>query len=336
MTTAHTIHTYTLTNRLGNTVQVLDRGLILKSVLIGLADGSMRECVLGFDHAEDYASPIYLASYPCLGAIVGRYANRIKNAEFELDGQQYFLQANNGPHCLHGGLEGFDKKQWQVEPLDNQTLKANYNSIDGEEGFPGNLQCQALIRWTDDNSLELSITCRTDKPTPVNITWHPYFNLDESKSSIGLHQLQLSSDRYLVQEQDLVPTGTIASTIGTPLEFSHLTPLQKAIEIGGIDTSFVIQSEDDEAVHLAARLISSDQKIELLIYSTAPIVHLYTAGSLPVLDIANGRKSGPFHGVCLECQDYTDAVHHPQFPNTILRPDEVYERVIIHRFVAST
>ena len=326
------IQTYTLTNIHGNTVRILNRGLILQSVVIHLIDGTERECVLGLEHPDEYMSAHYLANYPCLGAVVGRYANRIRNAEFELDGQSYTLAANNGPHCLHGGLEGFDKKNWQVDLLDDQALIAQYRSPDGEEGFPGNLDCQATITWTNANELILTLSATTDKSTPINMTWHPYFNLDDSKSSIGDHQLQLFADRYLIQEEDLVPTGTIGATKGTPLDYSQLTPLQRAIDIEGVDTSFIIQ-QSEAVCSPAARLLSTDQKLELLISTTAPIVHIYTAGSLPTLQIAGGKQSGPYQGICLECQDYTDAVHHPQFPETILRPGQVYNRTIIHQFI---
>jgi len=329
----HEIQEFVLTNSSGSRLSVLNLGLILHSCLIKLPDGSERDTVLGLQGIQDYRKPEYLSDYPYFGAIIGRYANRISNAFFKMAGATYSLVANNGKHCLHGGYTGFDQRFWDIEWLEQgRSLIATYWSPHQEEGFPGNLTCKAKISWSDDHVLTLHLIAETDFPTPVNLTWHPYFNLSREKHDlVEKHQLQLFSDRYLIQHEDLAPTGDIGSVKRSPLDFTTPNVLKEGIELGGIDTSFIIDGHDG-TLKKAAILTAPDQMLALEASTDAPIIHLYTGENLPSYPI-RGRNSQPFAGVCLECQQYTDAVNHPHFPNTILHPGDQYQQTIQYAFL---
>jgi len=323
---------FVLINASGSSVSILNLGLILHSCIIQMKDGSERETILGLTDKEDYLLDEYLENYPYMGAIVGRYANRISNAAFPLEDKIYHLNHNNGLHCLHGGLVGFDRKFWDMKWLEEgRSIHATYLSADGEEGFPGNLTCNAIISWSDEHTLSLQLEAVTDAATPVNLTWHPYFNLDAVHSKIENHGLQLFCDKFLIQHPDLTPTGGIKSVLNTPLNFQSLNALDGAIEIGGIDSSFIVSDFDGTRKHVAT-LMSSDRSLSLEAWTNVPIVHLYTGGNMPEIQIQQ-KAFFPFQGVCLECQFYTDALNHPQFPSTVLQPGDTYRQTIQYTFV---
>lgn len=327
------VRAYKISNQKGMEAIILDRGLVLQSLTIRLPNGEKRETVLGLPAPEDYISDEYFKnSYPYLGAFIGRYANRISGAKFTLADESYQLEANNGQHCLHGGKIGFDKRRWEVTPShDGSSLEATYESPDGEEGFPGIFTCRVRICVTGDRELIMNIEGESDRATPVNLTWHPYFNLDEGVGSVEGHQLQVFAARYLPQDADLVPIGQVADVENTNLDYRHLRKLSKCISEGGMDSSFVINQWSEAAEAPAAMLISSDGKIEMAVSTDAPIVHVYTGQSLPELEVMGG-KAQAYSGICLECQQYTDGINKISFPDTVLYPGQVYRQTIIHTF----
>jgi len=327
------IKAYKLSNHKGLEATILDVGLILQSLTIQLPNGEIRETVLGLPAPEDYLSDAYLNnSYPYLGAFIGRYANRISDASFTISGRSFELYKNNGPHCLHGGKSGFDNKIWKIETADDgRSLVASYLSPDGEEGFPGNLTCQVTILVTDDWELIMSMEAQSDQPTPVNLTWHPYFNLDAQLGNIEHHKLQIHGDHYLPQAADLVPLGHTASVANTNRDFRQMTGLERCILEGGMDTSFVVNHRTEPVPIEAATLTSADGLLAMKVSTDAPIVHVYTAQSLPNLEVSKGNAQA-FSAICLECQQYTDGINQKSFPDTLLHPGKIYRQKIVHSF----
>src|SRR6185295_16779044 len=208
---------YTLTNSSGMEADILNYGGTITKLLAPDKDGKMGDVVLGFENFSGYMQK----NDPYMGALVGRYANRIGNAKFTLDGKTYKLAANNFGNSLHGGNVGFDKVIWNVEKIGDSSLKLTYQSKDGEECYPGNLNVQVIYTLDSGNSLKIDYTATTDKATPVNLTNHSYFNLSAGKDSTILdHVLQLNADRYTPVNDQLIPTGQIADVKGTPRDFT--------------------------------------------------------------------------------------------------------------------
>ena len=327
MTTA--INSITLKSPEGLEAMILDRGLILHSLSLPV-NGIRRETVLGLDDPADYCSPHYLEEYPYLGAIIGRYANRISQASFDLNGKSYHLFNNNGPHCLHGGQIGFDRKRWTINQVSDHQLIAEYVSEDGEEGFPGSLSIKVAF-MLQGLRLSMEVIASCDQDTPINLTYHPYFNLDLHKKTIENHQLVLNANRFLEQSDDLCPTGQILSVKSSPdRDFSTQQSLKQCVDSGGVDTSFVIDKPKEE-LGTAGKLIDTNNELEMEVLTTSPIVHVYAGQSLTPLQAERGKIT-KFSGFCLECQEYTDAVNHSNFPSTILKKGETYRQTTIYKF----
>lgn len=223
------VHLYTLTNAHGLEMRVTDYGGIITSLRVPDREGELADVVLGFDSLEGY-----LASSPYFGALIGRYGNRIAGGRFILDGETYTLATNNGPNHLHGGLKGFDKVVWQVEPFERDEevgLVLSYTSPDGEEGYPGTLQARVSYTLTDDNEVVVDYHATTDKPTPVNLTQHSYFNLAGTDASDILgHVVMLDADHFTPVDSSLIPTGELRPVDGTPFDFRTPTPIGARID----------------------------------------------------------------------------------------------------------
>ena len=259
--------------------------------------GRLANVVLGFETPHEYAAnPRYL------GAIVGRYANRIANARFTLDGRTYRLAANSGAHNLHGGVTGFDKRVWRAAAGGGggaASLELRYLSPDQEEGFPGNLDVSVTYTLTDRNELIVDYFATTDKPTPVNLTQHSYFNL-AGEGDVTNHLLQIDSDAITAVDQDLIPTGVVEPVAGTPFDFRTLTPIG-ARRGGNYDHNFVLNG--------GVRVVEPKSGRSLDVHTTEPGMQLYTGYS---------------RGLCLETQHFPDSPNQPSFPSTILRPGTEY------------
>jgi aldose 1-epimerase len=328
----------TLTNGLGVELRALTYGGTIVSLSVPDRDGRPADVVLGHDSLEDYASD---TSY--FGAIVGRFANRIADARFTVDGKTHRLTANDGPNHLHGGRAGFDRVIWRVVPFSDDHsigLTLSYTSPDGEEGYPGNLEAQARYSLTDQNELVVDFLAATDQATPVNLTQHSYFNLTGGGGDILRHLLRINADRMTPVDENLIPTGELALVAGGPFDFRTPTPIGDKIGADhdqlhrgrGYDHNFVLNREGAGLAH-AAQMVELTSGRTLDVYTTEPGLQLYTGnfidGRVPG---KAGRVYGPRSGVCLETQHFPDSPNQPGFPSTLLRPGEEYRSRTVFAF----
>jgi aldose 1-epimerase len=291
--------------------------------------------VLGFDSLKPY-----LSKHPYLGATIGRVANRIAHAAFTLDGTTYQLPANDGPHTLHGGAVGFDRAVWQSQQIDSPdgpAVKFSHLSPDQDQGFPGNLSVQLVYTLTNDNQLKLDYTATTDQPTPINLTNHTYFNLaGPASGTIFDHMLTLFADHYTPVDTTLIPAGTIAPVRATPLDFTRPHRVGARIHDvpGGYDHNFVINraGATANALVLAARLHHQPTGRTMETLTTEPGIQLYTSNFFDGSTTGIGGAYLKHAALCLETQHFPDAVHHPSFPSTILRPGQTYRSTTIYKF----
>jgi aldose 1-epimerase len=276
--------------------------------------------VLGTDTLDQY-----LKGFGGSAAVIGRVANRISKARFSLDGVEYKLAANNGNNHLHGGKVGFARVLWTANtPTNTASVTLTYHSRDGEEGYPGNLTVKVTYTLTDNNEFRLDYEAVTDKPTPINLCNHAYFNLRGHGDVLG-HELWLATDRYTPADDELIPTGEIASVKGTPLDFTTPTLLGARIDQlkpkpGGYDHNFVLELAKPLA--LAARLRDPESGRVMEVRTTEPGMQLYSGNHL---------RHG---GVCFETQHYPDSVNQPTFPSVILRSGQTFRSTTIYAFSA--
>lgn len=326
------VYLYSLTNTTGLSTEIMTYGGIVKSLYVPDRSGESADIVLGYDRLEQYVK-----DNPLFGAIVGRYANRIGNAKFTIDGIEYTQAKNNGKNHIHGGIKGFDKVVWDAKEMKDKSvpaLKLTYLSNDGEEGYPGNLSCTVIYTLTNDNELKISYEAQTDKATVVNLTNHSYFNLAGHNSGDVLgHELMLNADSFTAADDDLIPTGEIKSVKGTPLDFTRLHTIGSRIAqvSPGYDHNYVLNKKDDE-LSLAAGVYEPTTGRVMEIYTTQPGVQLYTSN---FLDIENGKGNAAYkkhYALCLETQHFPDSPNKPQFPSVVLIPGEKYKQLTVHRF----
>lgn len=299
--------------------------------------GERADVVLGFDTLAEYESP----RNPHVGGIVGRCANRIAGARFELDGREYRLAANEGRNHLHGGPRGFDRRVWTPTKVDGSTFGARLRSPDGEEGYPGALDVLAAYtlgpRDASLHLLGLQLLARAGAPTVVSLTQHGYFNLAGGGTILD-HELEIPASRYVVVDDELVPTGEIASVEGTPLDFRTPCRIGERIDAllatpaRGYDLCYLLDAPPLSAP--AARLRDPASGRTLEIRTSQPGLQLYTGNRLDGLAGKRGRPIPRFGGVCLETQGLPDAIHHASFPSTVLRPGEPYAQTTIWAFSA--
>ena len=335
---------YTLTNASGMTVKITNYGGIVTSVRVPDKDGKPGEVVLGFDSLAPYLDSLYKAECPYFGAIIGRYGNRIAQAKFTLDGKTYTLAANNKANHLHGGKTGFDKVVWQVEPMDGKEpgLKLTYASKDGEEGYPGNLAVTVIYTLTDANELKVSYEATTDKPTPVNLTNHSYFNLSGglAKDILG-HELTMQADQYVAVATDLIPTGQLLPVKNTPMDFTAPHKIGERSEQvfsgkgapgKGYDHCFVFRRQGG-GLELLVRVHEPQSGRVLEVLTTEPGVQFYTGNFLEGNLTGHGGTVYASHsGFCFETQHFPDSPNQPKFPNTILRPGETFRSETVYKF----
>jgi aldose 1-epimerase len=334
---------YTLTNANGLELRVTNYGGIVVSLKVPDKTGALGDIVLGFNRLEDYVK-----DSPYFGAIVGRYGNRIGGARFTLDGQTYKLTANDGVNTLHGGLKGFDKLVWTATPAeraDGAALKLALTSKDGDEGFPGTLQMTVTYTLTDANALIVDYRASTDKATPVNVTQHSYFNLaGEGVGTIDGHVVQIHADRYTPVVKGLIPTGELASVVGTPFDFRTPTAIGARITSthpqmvlgGGYDHNWVINWPAGMAADKLApvvRVVEPTTGRTLEVESTEPGVQVYTGNFLDGHLV--GKSNRPYvkrSAFCVETQHFPDSPNQPTFPSTIVRPGTDYLSQTVFRF----
>jgi aldose 1-epimerase len=327
---------YTLTSAKGLRARITNFGAILVSLEVPDRHGKLDDVTLGFESLDKY---IEQRAY--FGATVGRYANRIGNARFVLDGVEYKLAANDGPNHLHGGIKGFDKAVWKPVEVtaaeDRAWARLTYLSKDGEEGYPGNLRCTVTYMLTNDDEFRVHYEAETDKKTVLNLTNHTYWNLAGlgSGSVLG-HDLMLDATRFTVVDKGLIPAGVTASVLDTPLDFVSPKTIGSRIRQlrYGYDHNYILSGRAD-ALKLAARLHEPTGGRILEVYTTEPAVQLYTGNFLDGSVI--GKNSKPYHkhaGLCLETQHYPDSPNKPSFPSTVLEPGRKFTSLTVHKFSA--
>jgi aldose 1-epimerase len=325
------VYLYTLVNDKGDTVTITNYGGTVTSFVTPDKNGKYSSVIIGFDSLQPY-----LQKPPYFGALIGRYGNRIGNAKFTLDGTTYQLAANDGKNTLHGGLKGFDKVVWDASvPSDTiPSLTLKYLSKDGEEGYPGNLNVTVQYTLTNDNGLKIEYNAETDKPTPLNLTNHSYFNLsgDVSNNILG-ETLMIDADNYTPVDTTLIPTGEIKSVKGTPFDFTSSKEIGKdfAEVKGGYDHNFVLNKKDSSLDKVAEVSDSISGRI-MDVYTTQPGLQFYTGNFLDGKFINHGGTPIALHSAfCLETQHFPDSPNKPNFPSTILKPGEKYHEVTVYK-----
>ena len=327
---------YTLTNDNGMEVCVTNFGGRLVSVMAPDKDGNMVDVILGFDNIEDY-----MTKSSDFGASIGRYANRIAGATFQLDGETIVLDANDGPNCLHGGTEGWQYQVYDAVQLDEQTLELTIVEQDGHMGFPGTVTAVVTYKLTDDNAIDIWFSGTTDAPTVLSMTNHAYFNLSGNHAVEGTDQvLYVNADNFTPADALLIPTGAFVPVEGTPMDFRTPKPVGQDINAdfeqlalgNGYDHNWVLNTAGDDT-QLAFSLYSPATGILLEGYTDQPGIQVYS-GNFLTGEVAG--KHGTLYprraSVCLETQLYPDSPNHPEWPSATLRPGETYTHHCVYRF----
>lgn len=318
---------HTIRNRAGMRVSLLNYGGTITEIIVPDKDGNFENVVLGFSTLKEFLGK----NNPYFGALMGRYANRIGQATFVLDGIGYKLPDNNNGNTLHGGNKGFDKVFWTVEHISDSSVRLIYRSPDGEEGFPGNLQVEVLLTVSVENTLTLEYTATTDQATPVNLTSHPYFNLSAGKDATILdHVLQINAGQITEVNSKSIPTGKFLDVLETPFDFR--TPKRVGADIGdatpGYDHNFVLSIRHKPLSIPAAELYDPLSGRVMRLYTTEPGLQFYSGNFLDgTITGPNGQLYIKHAGLCLEPQHFPDSPNHQHFPNTILRPGETYKQI---------
>ncbi len=326
---------FTMNNKNGMIVKITNYGGIITSVVVPSREGNMADVVLGYDNLAGYQ-----AASPYFGAIVGRYGNRIAKGKFTLHDQTYTLATNNAPNHLHGGLKGFDKVVWQASPQEGEepSLKLNYLSKDGEEGYPGNLNVEVVYTLTKDNEIKISYTATTDKATVINLSNHTYFNLATKGDVLG-HLLNINADSYVEIDKTLIPKA-IAKVDSTIFDFRKAKTIgqdinqtnNEQIKFGiGYDHCWVLSSKD--VLKLAATVNEPTTGRKLEVFTTEPAIQFYSGNFLDgSITGKNATKYNQRTGFCLETEHYPDAPNQPSFPSTVLEPNQTYNTTTIYKF----
>jgi aldose 1-epimerase len=325
---------FTLTNANGMVVKITDFGGIVTEIHVPDRDGVFADVALGFNTLDPYRT-----DSPYFGALIGRYGNRIAKGRFVLDGQTIQLSTNNGQNHLHGGTVGFDKVLWQASPNAN-ALTLKYRSSDGEQGYPGTLDATVVYTLTDDNELVVHFHAVTDRATPVNLTQHSYFNL-AGAGDILAHELTIDADSFVPIDAESIPTGALAPVTGTPFDFrsprtigERIGQPDKQLRNGsGYDHCFALNKQPLEKKMTRAAHVREPKSGRVLeLFTQEPGVQFYSGNFLDGSLVGKGQAYQHRSGFCLEPQHFPDSPNQPAFPNTILRPGDVYETESRFRF----
>jgi aldose 1-epimerase len=325
------VQRFSIRNSHGMQLDMTNYGAKIVSLWVPDRNGALADVVLGYDTLQEYIQP-----NPSFGATIGRYANRIRDGRFEIDGEVYQLTQNEGENQLHGGGE-FEHVLWDSEPIENELgagVRFHYLSPDGSQGFPGNLDAYVTYILTSNNSVHVTFESTTDKATHVNFTQHSYFNLNGVSKPVFDHLARIHADEYVVMD-GVLATGEIDSLKGKAWDLSEWTRLgdnMDRIPLGGYHHNYVADKSAGE-LGLVAEVTDPDSGRTLQVATTQPGVVFYASMGLTNDMIGKRRvRYGPYMAFCLETQHHIDAANHPQFPSTLLRPGETYREIVIYKF----
>lgn len=317
------IEKYCLKNNQGMEVHYLNYGGIITHIIVPGRDGNRENIVLGFEDVQEYQK-----NHPYFGAIIGRFANRIANGKFHLDGKSYELPRNMGPNSLHGGEKGFDKHIWHKDEKGLLLISPN-----GDQGYPGEVKVRVKYELNDNNELLINYRAQSNQATPINLTNHTYFNLDPHSNSILNHQLRIMAQEYTVVDENATPTGEVRSVLSTPFDFNSFKEIGRDIDKipGGYDHNFVLAAEGTQ-LKLAAQVYEPRSGRLMEVLTTEPGLQFYSGNFLDG-SFAEKEKTFTKHsGLCLETQHFPDSPNHGNFPTTILRPGKEFFSTTIYRF----
>lgn len=333
------VEIYTLKNSKGAETQIITYGGSVISLKMPDRNGKFADVVLGYDSIADYEKN---QSY--IGALIGRYGNRIAKGRFSLDGKEYILAKNNGENHLHGGPKGYDKVVWTARPtIDKRgaNLELAYLSRDGEEGYPGNLSIKVVYSLTENNELKIVYSADADKDTVVNLTHHSYFNLAGAGSGDVLnHQLTLYADNFTPTDNGSIPTGELKSVKGTPFDFltptaigARINQTDEQLKFGnGYDHNWVL-NKTDNSLTLAATVLEPVSGRVLEVSTTEPGIQFYSGNYLDgAIKGKNGQNYPRRTGFCLEAQHFPDSPNKPNFPSSVLKKGQTYLQTTIYKF----
>lgn len=331
---------YVLTNNKGAEATIINYGAKIVSLSVPDRDGKLTDVVLGHNNLEEYLE----SEEPYFGAICGRTGNRISKGQFTLDGVTYKLAINNGPNNLHGGLKGFNAVVWDAHQVNSQTVKLDYLSKDGEEGFPGNLKVTVTYHLSDNNSLEIKYEATTDKATILNLTNHSYFNLSgEGTPTVNDHILTMYASQYLPTDNTAIPYGEPEQVKDTPFDFTHPHTIGERIEEDFEQLHFgkgydhtVVLDKCDRKCNLAIECVSPKTGIKMDVLTTEPGVQIYTGNWMTGnFEGKHGHRYPARSAVCFETQHFPDSINKPDYPSVILRPGEKFESKTVFAFSVS-
>jgi aldose 1-epimerase len=325
---------YFLTNNNNVQVAITNYGARIVALIVPDKDNLPTDVVVGFDSLQGYLN----STETYHGAIVGRYANRIARGQFTLDGQTYQLSINNPPNHLHGGPKGFNNQVWKVDDVKGNKIRLSYLSKDEEENYPGNLSVTVSYTLTEDNELKIDYTATTDKATVLNITSHPFFNLNgQGNGTVENHLLQINADNYNPVDETVIPTG-VFTVEGTPFDFRETKKIgqninddDQQLEYGaGYDHNFVLNGS---GLRNAGTAVGDKSGIRMEVITDQPGMQLYTGNWMAGENkIKYGLKDERREAFCLETQHYPDSPNHPKFPTTVLQPGQVFQSTTIYKF----
>ena len=319
---------FTLENNIGTIVKIINYGATITAILTHDKQGVLGDIALGFDNIEGYES----TENPYFGSTCGRYANRIKAASFQINGEKFHLNKNDGNNTLHGGLKGFDKHIWDSAIKDNKLLLSR-TSPDMEEGYPGKLKINIFYSLNEMNDLTIEYTAKTNKPTFVNLTNHTYFNLKGSGDILN-HKIQIHSDCYTVVDNEAIPTGEIRPVQNTEMDLR--TPIKigqniKNVQGLGYDHNYCLNQISNKT-NTAVEVIDPESGRILSCITNQPGVQFYSGNFLNGIKGKQDANYQKHAGFCLETQHYPDSPNHPHFPSTELNPKKLYKHICTYRF----
>lgn len=330
---------FILKNDKGAEMAVTNYGGAILAIMVPDKNGKYANVVQGHDSIDHVVN----SHEPFLSTLIGRYGNRIAGGKFELDGKEYSLVINNGPNALHGGPTGYHARIWDAEQTSPQSVKLHYLSVDGEEGFPGNLDITVVYTFTNDNEFVIDYTATTDKKTIVNLTHHAFFSLsglDNPTATIDNNIVTINADFYTPIDNVSIPTGDIAPVEGTPMDFRtphtigcRINDKFQQLEFGaGYDHNFVLNKKEQDALTFAAKCIEPISGRSMEVYTTEPGVQVYTANWHNGFEGWKGATFPARSAICFETQHFPDTPNKGHFPSCVLKPGDTYKQLTIYKF----